>query len=97
MEGSTSLRLASPLSPQISSSYYTSSNYTSLNCTNGSDINHSFYYYFQWEGEALESLKKSHTAAARSEITELVFSLSDGSPELGLNQAWLVVEAAARV
>lgn len=82
MEGGISLRLARPLLPQISSSYYTSSNYTSLNCTNGSDINHSYYYYFQREGEALESLKKSHMAAARSEITELVLSLLDGIPEL---------------
>lgn len=35
-------------------------------------------------------------AVARSEVTELALSLLDGIPELGLSQAWLVVEAAAK-
>ena len=35
-------------------------------------------------------------AVARSEVTELALSLLDRIPELGLSQAWLVVEAAAK-
>jgi len=47
-------------------------------------------------GKALEGLKKSHMAVARSEVTELALSLLDRIPEFGLSRAWPVVEAAAR-
>lgn len=47
-------------------------------------------------GEALEGLKKSRVAVARSEVTELALSLLDRIPGLGVSRAWPVVEAAAR-
>lgn len=80
LEVGTSWRLASPLISQTSSFHY-----TTLHCTTWKW--HQSQLLFVLARRSPESLQESCMAVARSEVTELVLSISDGILESGISLA----------